>query len=147
MRAARWTTWACPLVALALVSGISYAQVGSLTVTPFDELILVRADELLTDHAAWNQIDDRECADDEAEGKRSLFCAMEKASIELTGVYDHRSAALQELRRIIEARTPGRRFKHPLMNFNNRAETRFSDVKQVLSIAITTIRKHLNAAN
>jgi hypothetical protein len=146
MRASRWTAQAGLLAALVTASA-THAQVGSLTVTSFDELILVRADELLSDHSAWNQFDDRDCADDEAEAKRSLFCALVKASIELTGVYDHRSAALQEVRRVVEELTPGRRFKHPLMNFNNRSETGFSDVKNVLSVALGRIRAQLKATN
>jgi hypothetical protein len=144
MRASCWTAPAGLLAALFTASATN-AQVGSLTVTPFDELILVRADELLKDHSAWNQFDDRECADDEAEAKRSLFCALVKASIELTGVYDHRSGALQEVRRVVEERTPGRRFKHPLMNFNNHSDTGFSDLKNVLSLALERIRAQLKA--
>jgi hypothetical protein len=48
-------------------------------VTNDDLRILLRADELLKDESVWNRKDDRQCDDDEAAGKRSLFCALEKA--------------------------------------------------------------------
>ena len=48
------------------------------------------------------------------------------------GEYDHRRAALQEVRFVVEEATQGRGFEHRLMDFNNLPETRFDDVKQVL---------------
>ena len=52
---------------------------------------LVRAESLLRDTSAWNRADDRECQDDEATGKRSLFCALQKACIDVLGSYDQLS--------------------------------------------------------
>jgi hypothetical protein len=76
--------------------------------------ILVRADALLRDESAWNRQDDRECQDDEAAGMRSLFCALQKACIEVLGTYDHRRVALQEVRFTVEDATRGRNFEHRL---------------------------------
>src|SRR5687768_5730077 len=59
-------------------------------VTEYDERILLRADELLKDESLWNRSDDRICDDDERQGKRSLFCALQKACIEVVGEYQHR---------------------------------------------------------
>ena len=50
------------------------------SVTDDDLRILLKAEELLKDESVWNRKDDRECTDDEATGKRSLFCALQKAS-------------------------------------------------------------------
>ena len=46
--------------------------------------------------ASWNRNDDCECADDTANRKWSLFCALELAWTEVLGEYDDRSVALQE---------------------------------------------------
>ena len=54
-------------------------------VTNDDLRILLKADELLKDESVWNRKDDRECDDDEATGKRSLFCALQKACIDVLG--------------------------------------------------------------
>jgi len=51
-------------------------------VTAKDLRILQKADALLKDASVWNRHDDRVCDDDEAGGKRSLFCALQKADRE-----------------------------------------------------------------
>jgi hypothetical protein len=96
---------------------------------------LTRAAELLEDESAWNRADDRECADDEATGKRSLFCALQKACIEVLGKYDHRRVALQEVRFAVEDATRGRDFEHRLRDFNNLPTTRLADIQAVLKVA------------
>ncbi|MEO8365751.1 MAG: hypothetical protein ABI538_06035 [Pseudoxanthomonas sp.] len=106
-----------------------------LPVTAQDLRILVRTGELLSDASAWNRSDDRECKDDEVTGKRSLFCALHAASIEILGSYDHRRVALQEVRFAIEQVTKGRKFEHRLMDFNNLPDTTLDDVHAVLRIA------------
>ena len=69
--------------------------------TADDLRILRRADALLGDASVWNRHDDRVCDDDEASGKRSLFCALQKADREILGEYQHRNVALQEVRFVI----------------------------------------------
>ena len=105
--------------------------------------ILVRADMLLSSAAAWNRADDRDCSDDEATGKRSLFCALEKACIDVLGSYDHRRVALQEVRFAVEDATRGRTFEHRLRDFNNLPETRLEDVKRVLGVAKDRVNARL----
>jgi hypothetical protein len=102
--------------------------------------ILLRADELLADSAAWNRDDDRMCEDDEATGVRSLFCALQRASIDVLGAYNHRRVALQEVRFAIEDATNGFDFAHRLMDYNNLPETKFSDIKDVLDTARERVR-------
>ena len=104
-------------------------------VTPQDLRILARTAELLADPAAWNRQDDRECRDDEAAGRRSLFCALQAASIEVLGSYDHRRVALQEVRFAIQELVPGREFEHRLRDFNNLPGTTLEEVHEVLRIA------------
>jgi hypothetical protein len=104
-------------------------------VTADDLSILVRAERLLEDEAAWNRQDDRECADDERTGRRSLFCPLQRACIDVLGKYDHRRVALEEVRFAVEDATRGRAFEHRLRDFNNLPETRLSDIRRVLLVA------------
>ena len=123
--------------------------------TADDLRILRRADALLGDASVWNRHDDRVCDDDEASGKRSLFCALQKADREILGEYQHRNVALQEVRFAIQDATRDqqmairalRRFSlpHRLMDFNNLPETRFEDVKQVLRVASERIAARLES--
>lgn len=112
---------------------------------------LERASELLGDESAWNRDDDRICTDDEAMDKRSLFCALHRASAESYGshdsarVADHRRVALQEVRFAVEEATRGRDLNHRLMDFNNLPETRFADIQGVLARATERVRARLAA--
>ncbi len=127
-------------------------------VTANDLRILQQADALLKDASVWNRHDDRVCDDDEAGGKRSLFCALQKADREILGAYEHRSVALQEVRFAIQDATRDRQIEmviralrqfslpHRLMDFNNRPDTRFEDVKQVLRIATERVGARLNSS-
>jgi hypothetical protein len=112
-------------------------------VTADDVRILQKADELLGSESAWNRQDDRECADDERTGKRSLFCALHKACVDVLGDYDHRRVALQEVRFAVEDVTRGQEFQHRLRDFNNLPTTRLADVKSVLQVAMTRVKSRL----
>jgi len=101
--------------------------------------------ELLKDESVWNRADDRECADDEATGKRSLFCALQRACIDVLGSYDHRRVALQEARFAVEDATRGRDFEHRLRDFNNLPTTRLQDVRAVLQVALERVKSRLKA--
>ena len=121
-------------------------------VTEADLRILQRAAVLLKDPSTWNHHDDRVCDDDEAVGKRSLFCALQKADAEVLGSYVHRNVALQEVRFAIQDLTRDRQTEmvlralrhfslpHRLMDFNNLPETRFEDIHHVLRVASRTCR-------
>lgn len=112
-------------------------------VTAEDLRILARASELLKDESVWNRADDRACADDEATGKRSLYCALEKACIDVLGTYDHRRVALQEVRFAVNDATRGQHLEHRLKDFNNLPSTRLADVKAVLQVATDRVKARL----
>ena len=112
-------------------------------VTNDDLRILLKADELLKDESVWNRKDDRECDDDEATGKRSLFCALQKACIDVLGAYDHRRVALQEVRFAVADATRGQQFEHRLRDFNNLPTTRLADIKRLLGVATTRVKSRL----
>ncbi|WP_457097775.1 DUF6197 family protein [Lysobacter sp. P5_B9] len=109
-----------------------------------DVEILDKADALLADESDWNRKDTRECPPDAQ--TLSLFCALQEASIEALGSYDHRRVALQEVRFAIEDVSGGREFEHRLMDFNNLPETTFDDIKKVLAIARAKVAARLAAA-
>jgi len=43
----------------------------------------------------------------------SLYCALEKATIEVTGNFQHRGAAMQESRFVIDEMAPNRNYPPP----------------------------------
>ena len=106
-----------------------------------DVAILKRADEILADESRWNRHDDRNC--DPTATTWSLFCALQKACVEVLGSYDHRRVALQEVRFAIEDVAPHQEFQHRLMDFNNLPSTQFADVKKVLAIALERVQKRM----
>jgi hypothetical protein len=112
---------------------------------------LERAADLLSSESAWNRNDDRQCADDEATNKRSLYCALQRASADAYGshdparVADHRRVALQEVRFAVEDATRGRELNHRLMDFNNLPDTTFADIQRVLAQATERVRARLPA--
>ena len=116
-------------------------------VTQEDVLILVGAINLLSNEAAWNRADDRACDDDENSGSRSLFCALQKASINTLGEYNHRRVALQEVRFAIQDATNNRKFEHRLRDYNNLPETSLSDVISVLENAKERVESRLEGLN
>jgi hypothetical protein len=65
--------------------------------------------------------------------------------VEVLGAYDHRRAALQEVRFAIEAAAPGRRFEHRLQDYNNLDTTTFDDVKAVLRVARQRVAERLQS--
>lgn len=108
-----------------------------------DLKIIQRADDLLSDQSKWSKDDDRECEDDMAEGKYSLFCALFKASIDVTGEYVHRRPAMQIVRFTLENYGIDRAEHHRLMDWNNHPETTFREVKQVLKESIKEVKRQL----
>ena len=147
----RSIVWTLALLTAAVVGILARQQMAiesrDQPATADDLRILRRADAFLETLPCGNRHDDRVCDDDEASGKRSLFCALQKADREILGEYQHRNVALQEVRFVIQDATRDRqtemviralrRFSlpHRLMDFNNLPETRFEDVKQVLRVA------------
>ncbi len=97
-------------------------------VTQADVRIVQRAQEILDSPARWNRADNRICP----AGARtfSLYCALEKATKEITGRFEHRGAAMQEARFVIDEIAPNsQKYHHRLMDFNNDPTTTFADVQ------------------
>ena len=94
----------------------------------------------MKDESVWRKDAVRIC--DESV-KLSLYCALEKASIEMNGKYIHRQPALQEVRFVIDDNYKNRWKVHRLADFNAHPDTSFSDVKFVIAKAIKTVKGKL----
>lgn len=137
-------------ISFLLIAQLSYGQLTDENrnlVFDFNDLAIVqKADSILSDSLLWNKQDDRECADDIATKKYSLFCALYKASLDVTGVYAHRRPALQMVRFTLEKYENGRVRDHRMMDWNNHPDTHFAEVKKVLSETIIAIKDQLKDA-
>jgi hypothetical protein len=102
-----------------------------------DREILRRADELLSSTAVWNRADNRKCPPEATNW--SLYCAGQKATIEVTGGFHHRRPALELVRQIVEARTKDRNYDHRLMDYNNDPRTTLADVHSLFAEALARI--------
>ena len=98
-----------------------------------EQRTLNRAAELLRDESAWNKADDRKCP----EGARtlSLYCALRQAMEDVVGVSYHRTAALEEVRLVVQEKAGDKKFPHRLMGYNNDPSTMLADIHAVLSAA------------
>ena len=105
--------------------------------------ILKRADKILSSPAVWNRHDTRVCKPEDKTW--SLFCAMQKASLDVLGEYRHREVALQEVRFAVEDVTKGIEFEHRMMDYNNLPSTTFSDIKHVIKMATDRVSARLAA--
>jgi L-rhamnose mutarotase len=111
-------------------------------VTKADVRIVQRAREILNSPAKWNRADNRVCP---ANAKTfSLYCALEKATDEVSGHFEHRGAAMQEARFVIEDVAPNwKEYTHRLMDYNNDRRTTFADIQRVFQLLEDRIAKRL----
>jgi hypothetical protein len=141
---------------LLLFPGTIYAQTGRThtpsvddsdarpPVTHTDLKIVKRAREILDSPLKWNRADNRVCP--KTAKTFSLYCALQVATVEVAGQTNHRGAALQETRFVVDEITVGRNYQHRLMDYNNDPTTTFNDVREVLDIAGRLITLRLKTA-
>jgi hypothetical protein len=110
-------------------------------VTKDDVKIVQRAEEILDSPSKWNRADTRVCPP--AAKTFSLYCALEKATDEVSGNFKHRGAAMQEARFVIDDLAPNRNYGHRLMGYNNDPTTSFADIQKVLRLLGERIAKEL----
>ncbi len=149
---------ACPLIAALLLPFAAVAQAPATPpaatddsdvrppVTPADLQIVQRARQLLDSPAKWNRADNRKCP---ADAKTfSLYCALETATVQSGRNFEHRGAALQEMRFVIDEITAERNYDHRLMDYNNDPATTFADIVEVFRIteSLITLRLEGNKA-
>lgn len=116
------------------------------TVAEGDLRIVQRAKEILDSPSRWNRSDNRICPPEAT--TFSLYCALEKATQELSGKFEHRGAAMQEARFVIEDIAPNAPYyDHRLMDFNNDSSTTFFDVQKFFQLLEDRIAKRLVEQN
>jgi hypothetical protein len=103
------------------------------SVTKVDLKIAQRAQEILNSPAKWNRADNRVCPEDAK--TFSLYCALEAATKQVTGSFEHRGAAMQEARFVIDDIAPNaKNYHHRLMDYNNDPTTTFADVQRFFKL-------------
>jgi hypothetical protein len=102
-----------------------------------DRDIVRRAAALLSSTSVWNRADNRVCP--RSAKTLSIYCAMERASIEVTGGSHHRRPAMEVVRQLVDERSAGRNYNHRLMDYNNDPSTTFADVQQIFADALARI--------
>jgi hypothetical protein len=119
---------------------IEHAAVSSLQDDP---RILRRAAEILSASTKWNRHDTRICKPKDKTW--SLFCAMEKAALDVLGEDRYRAVALQEVRFAAEDAMKGMKvpFQHRMTDYNNLPSTRFEDITNVLKVATDRVSARL----
>jgi hypothetical protein len=103
-----------------------------------DREILQHAAAILTTDSVWNRADNRQCTTTATTW--SIYCAEERASIEVTGGFHHRRPALELVRQIVDERSQGKSYSHRLMGYNNDPSTRLEDVQSLFAEAIARIK-------
>jgi hypothetical protein len=103
-----------------------------------DLAIVQKASAILSTEAAWNRADNRKCPADATTW--SIYCALEKAEVEVTGGVHHRRPASEIVREIVEEHTATRNYHHQLMGYNNDPTTRLQDVQALFKEAESKIR-------
>ena len=111
-------------------------------VTEVDLRIVHRAQEILNSPSKWNRADNRQCP--ATQQTYSLYCALEKATVELTGKFEHRGAVMQQARFAIDGvLAKGNHYEHRLMNYNNDPKTTFADVQKFFEVVEQRIEDRL----
>ncbi|HEY6358526.1 MAG TPA: hypothetical protein VIX35_09800 [Vicinamibacterales bacterium] len=103
-----------------------------------DREILQHAAAIITSDAVWNRADNRKCAPTATTW--SIYCAEERASIDVTGGFHHRRPALELVRQLVDERSQGKSYTHRLMDYNNDSSTHLEDVRSLFAEAIARIK-------
>lgn len=130
-----------PVSAFSTVDGgIRFRLDGKDEVAPnaVDREIIERAAAIITSDAVWNRADDRKCP--ATATTWSIYCAVEKGQIDVTGAFHHRRPAGEIVREIVEARTKGKKYQHRMMDYNNDPTTHLADVKSLFAEALARIK-------
>lgn len=102
-------------------------------VSKIDIDIVKEARQILNSPEKWNRADNRICP--VSETKFSLYCALEKATYEVTKEFAHRGAAMQEARFVIDDDlAPKNKYDHRLMDYNNDPQTTFADAQRFFDL-------------
>jgi len=135
--------YAALAIFVAIVALVGYVLVTDrpLPQNEHDAAIIERTLELLANEADWSKRDTRECP--AGQTRLSLYCALRQASQEVTGGFEHRAAALQQVRYAIGRARPDADYAHRLMDYNNDPGVRLADVHAMLNEALENLRANV----
>jgi len=108
-------------------------------VSEVDLAIIEKAKTILEAQDQRNFNGDRNCDDDLASNRFSVFCALYVASIETDGVYRHRRPAMQAARDGLWAQFPGE-YAHLLRDINNNKSISDEELINTLEKAYTALQ-------
>ena len=136
----KFILYAALTILMAIIALVGYVLVTDrpLPQNEHDALILERTIELLANEADWSKKDTRECPSEQT--KLSLYCALQQASIDVAGGFEHRAAALQEVRYAIDRARPDAEYAHRLMDYNNDPQVSLDDIHAMLDEALESLR-------
>jgi hypothetical protein len=102
-------------------------------VTQDDVRIVQRATEIRSSPEKWNRADNRECP--KTAKTFSLYCALQIASDEVSGHFEHREALMQQARFVIDDDlAKGNHYEHRWMDYNNDPRTTFADTRKFFQL-------------
>jgi hypothetical protein len=90
-----------------------------------DKKLVQKAAEILSTESVWSRKNNWNARQLRRHG--AIYCAIEKAKIDVTGGFHHRRPAREVVREIVEQRTASRQYQHRLMDYNNDPVTHLSD--------------------
>ncbi|MDH5325465.1 MAG: hypothetical protein OEZ68_15230 [Gammaproteobacteria bacterium] len=132
----------CTRTEKGLVFGIPSYEKRHVQVSNMDLEILEKAKYILKDKDHWTNDKARTCT---GQPPFNLYCVLEKASIDIDGIYIHRRPALQEVRFTIDDKFKERWRVHRLADFNGHPGTTYEDVIGVLDESIGRIKHKLSS--
>lgn len=100
--------------------------------TQHDAQIIRLTSEIMA-NSDWNKKDTRDCIEN-AE-TMSLYCAIKKASIQVSGHWHHESNVMNAVRTAIVDTYPDNEYWHLLQDFNNAEEIGIVELRSVLASA------------
>jgi hypothetical protein len=135
------------VVAMLFAILVAYVVVRNRPLPPneYDVPILRAAIVLLETDSLWSKHDDRTC--DPTAARRGLYCALQRASLDVAGTFRHRAASLQAVRRAIDAIRPDNGYAHRLQDFNNAPDVTLATVHEVLHRAIGDLTSERDRGN
>ena len=133
-------TWLVVSKTTALPDRLEFDVDAGKTVPPseLDRDIIIRASAILSSEAVWDRADDRECGPDDKTW--SIYCAMIRATLEVTGGVHHRRPAMELVRAVVDRRSAGRNYEHRLRDYNNDPTTTLADVRTLFEEALARLK-------
>ena len=130
-----------PVTLFAADGSTLHFRIDTLTEIPagaLDREVLQRAAKIIASDSVWNRADNRKCP--AAATTWSIYCAIEKAEIEVTGGFHHRRPAGELVREIVDERAKNRNYNHRMMDYNNDPTTKLADVRSLFAEALARIK-------